>query len=102
MRDAHHRLGIDVEFLVDVCDLAGGAEAVHADETAFEPDIALPAEFDCRFHRDTGTARAENRLGGVLMLEEQTARHGDHRRRDALLLENVPSLDREMQFRPRA
>ena len=52
VRGAHHRLGGDVELLVDVSDLAGGAEVVHADEAAFEADIALPAEFDRRFDRD--------------------------------------------------
>src|ERR1700678_2026022 len=101
VRGANHRLGVDVELLVDIGDLAGGAEAVHADKAAFEADIAFPAEFDRRFHRDARTARAENRLlvSGVLMLKEQAARHGDDRRRDALLLENFPRLDREMQFR---
>ena len=34
VRGAHHRLGGDVELLVDVSDLAGGAEVVHADEAA--------------------------------------------------------------------
>ena len=34
VRGAHHRLGGDVELLVDVSDLAGGAEVVHADEFA--------------------------------------------------------------------
>ncbi len=41
MCGSHHRLGVDVELLVDVGDLSGGAEAVHADEAAFEADIAL-------------------------------------------------------------
>jgi hypothetical protein len=74
--------------------------AVHADEAAFETQITLPAKFDRRFHRDPRAGRAKDRLlvGGVLLLEEQAARHGDDRRRDALLLENVPRLDREMQF----
>jgi hypothetical protein len=31
----------DVEFLVDIGDLAGGAKTVHADEPAFEADVAL-------------------------------------------------------------
>jgi hypothetical protein len=50
VRGAHHRLGVDVEFLVDVGDLARSAEAVHADEATFETDIALPAKFDRRFN----------------------------------------------------
>jgi hypothetical protein len=52
VRGAYHRLGVDVELLVDVGDLAGGAEAVHADEAAFETDIAFPAEFDRCFYRE--------------------------------------------------
>src|SRR5450631_2886472 len=50
---------------------------------------------------DSSLGRAKYRLlvGGVLLLEEQAARHGDYRRRNALLLENVTRLDREMQFR---
>src|SRR5450432_1658496 len=101
VRGAHHRLGVDVELLVDVGDLAGGAKAVHADEAAFEADVAFPAKFDRRFHRDPRAGRAKDRLlvGGVLLLEQQAARHGDDRRWNALLLENVPRLDREMQFR---
>src|ERR1700727_2863341 len=98
---AHDRGGIDVEFLVDVGDFAGSAEAVHANEAACGADVALPAEFDRGFDRDTRTAAAKNRLlvGGGLLLEEQAARHGDDRRRDVLLLKNVPCLDRKMQFR---
>jgi hypothetical protein len=97
---ANHRLGIDVELLVDIGDLAGGAEAVHADEAASEADIAFPAKFDRRFHRDARTGRPEDRLlvGGVLLLEEQASRHGNHRCRDALFLKNFPRLDREIQF----
>ena len=52
VRGAHHRLGVDVELLVDVGDLAGGAEAVHADEAAFEADVAVPARLNRRFYRD--------------------------------------------------
>ena len=94
VRSAYYRLGVDVEFLVDIGDLAGGAEAVHADEATFEADIAFPAKFDRRFHRDARTGRAENHLlvSGVLMLKEQAARDGDYRRRDASLLENFPRL----------
>jgi hypothetical protein len=44
MCGSHHRLGVDVELLVDVGDLAGGVKAVHADEAAFA-DVAFPAEF---------------------------------------------------------
>src|ERR1700676_5179076 len=101
MCGSHDRLGVDVELLVDVGDLAGGAKAVHADEAAFETDVAFPAKFDGRFHSDARTGRAKYRLlvGGVLLLEEQAARHRDDRRRDALFLENVTRLDRKMQFR---
>src|SRR6202051_1184797 len=101
MCGSHHRPGVDVELLVDVGDLPGGAERVHANEAAFEPEIALPTEFDRRFHRDSRARRAKDRLlvGGVLSLEEQTARHGDDRRWDAFLLKNVTRFDREMQFR---
>jgi hypothetical protein len=55
---------------------------VHADEAAFEADVAFPAQFDLRFR----AARAENRLlvSGILVLKEQAARHGDDRRRDQL------------------
>jgi hypothetical protein len=52
VRGAHHRLGGDVEFLVDVSDLAGGAEVVHADETALKANVTLPPKFVRRFHRD--------------------------------------------------
>jgi hypothetical protein len=52
VRGAHHRLGGDVELLVDVSDLAGGAEVVHADEAALKANVTLPPKFDRRFHRD--------------------------------------------------
>ena len=52
VRGAHHRLGSDVELLVDVSDLAGGAEVVHADEAALKANVTLPPKFDRRFHRD--------------------------------------------------
>src|ERR1700704_3232928 len=101
MCGSHHRPGVDAELLVDAGGLAGGAKAVHADEAAFETDVAFPAKFDRRFHRDPRAGRAKNRLlvGGVLLLEQQEARHGDDRRRNGLLLEYVARLDREMQFR---
>ena len=92
-------LGVDVELLVDVCDLAGGAEALHADKAAFEADVALPAEFDRRFHREPRVVQGPPSLRCVLLLEQQVARHGDYRRRDALPPGNIPRLDREMQFR---
>jgi hypothetical protein len=41
VHSAYYRLGVDVEFLVDIGDLAGGAKTVHADEPAFEADVAL-------------------------------------------------------------
>ena len=62
MCGSHHRLSVDVELLVDVGDLAGGAKAVHADEAAFEADVAFPAKFDRRFHRDPRAGRAKDRL----------------------------------------
>jgi hypothetical protein len=43
VRGPHDRVGVDVEFLINVGDLAGGTEAVHANEAAFEAYIALPA-----------------------------------------------------------
>jgi hypothetical protein len=55
MRGTHHRLDVDVEFLIHVGDLAGCAEVVHADEAAFEADVALPVEFDRCLNRDTRT-----------------------------------------------
>ena len=81
MCGSHHRLGVNVELLVDVGDLAGGAKAVHADEAAFEADVAFPAKFDRRFHRDARTGRAKYRLlvGGVLLLEQQAASSGSSR-----------------------
>jgi hypothetical protein len=40
VRSAYYRFGVDVEFLVDIGDLAGGAKTLHADEPAFEADVA--------------------------------------------------------------
>jgi hypothetical protein len=40
---SHHRLGVDVELLVHVGDLARGAKAVHANEAGFEANVAFPA-----------------------------------------------------------
>ncbi len=63
VRSAYYRLGVDVEFLVDIGDLAGGAKTVHADEPAFEADVALsqrvPASFTVQVVDSTGdTAQA--------------------------------------------
>src|ERR1700722_13605976 len=101
MCGSHHCLRVDVELLVDVGDLSRSAEGVHADEAAFEADVAFPAKFDGRFHRDPRASRTKDRLlvGGVLLLEEQAARHGDNCGWNTFLLEKVPRFDREMQFR---
>jgi hypothetical protein len=60
-----------------------------------ETDVALPAEFDHRFNCETlrGSCREPLSCRRVLILEQQAARHGAARRRDALLLENVPRLN---------
>jgi hypothetical protein len=70
LRGRKYRVGADVEFLVDVGDLAGGAEAGHADEAAADADVTLPAGFDGRFYCDARAGRAEYRFlkAGVLFL----------------------------------
>ncbi len=37
VRSAYYRLGVDVEFLVDIGDLAGGAKTVHATNRPSRP-----------------------------------------------------------------
>jgi hypothetical protein len=43
VRGPCHRFGVDVELLVDIGDLAGSAKRMHANEAAFEANVALSA-----------------------------------------------------------
>ena len=63
---------VDVELLADVGDLAGGAEAMEADEAAFEADIPLPAHITAASTatRPHGTCREPpSRRRGILLFE---------------------------------
>jgi hypothetical protein len=77
VRGAHHRLGGDVELLVDVSDLAGGAEVVHADEAALKANVTLPPKFDRRFHRDSGGTVSVNDTGHHRIFGVAQAQSGD-------------------------
>src|SRR5208282_1511047 len=57
------------------------AEAVHAQENAVRPDIALPAEPDAGLDCDAKRALAEHfvAIGRRLLIEELPARHRDDR-----------------------
>src|SRR4051812_36875111 len=59
---AHDRLRGDVELLVDLGDLPGFAEPVHADEAALQAEVAVPAHLHRRFDRHPGESVAQHGL----------------------------------------
>ena len=92
---AHHRLGGDVELLVDVGDLPGFAEAVHADEAALRgrgsgPSSSAPPP---RPPRGRGVAQHGLLVGRILLVEDQ-ARRASTPRRSARPPAAGPSLPR--------
>jgi hypothetical protein len=79
VRGAHHRLGGDVEFIVEVSDLAEGAEVVHADEAALKANVTLAPKFDRRFHGDGGGTvsvydTGQHRIFGVAQAQSAVGR----------------------------
>ena len=59
---AHDRLSGDVKLLVDLGDLPGLAEPVHADEPALQAEVAVSAHLHRRFNRHPGEGVAQHGL----------------------------------------
>src|SRR5579883_28561 len=81
-----HRLRGDAEMYIERLVGSGSAEAAHADEDAVGAEIALPAEAHAGLDADAQRALAEHRpaVRRGLAVEQAPARHGDHRRAEAL------------------
>lgn len=97
----YHCVCGDIELRVNVIDFAGCSEFMHADEYAVQAEIAVPGIPHGCFDGDPGSAAAQHRLlvGGILLLEQQPARHRNNGRANTLVLQHRAGFDRQIQFR---
>src|SRR6185369_8728222 len=100
-RRCGHLLGRDAEMAVKVLVGRAGAEAVHADEHAIRADDRVPALAHRGFDRDVNLGLTDHRAArcGIRGKQQLEARHRNHPRRNAALLQKLLRLDRNRNFR---